>query len=34
VYSDVCLWLKVGEWLLCTLMCVCGTGCENVYSLQ
>ena len=34
VYSDVCLRYRVGEMLLCTVMCVWGTGWEKCYCVQ
>ena len=34
VYSDVCLKYRAGEMLLCTEMCVLGTGLEKCNSVQ
>jgi len=34
VYSDVCLRYRVGEMLLCTVMCVWGTEWEKCYCVQ
>ena len=34
VYSDVCMRYRVGEILLCTVMCVRGTECGKCYCVE